>query len=424
MAHDGELRIGIFTDDFYPYSGGVARSVEQQINHLVELGHHVTLFAPRTDFDPPRACAWEALPNWYLPRTPSYLSSLVVSPGAARRIAASHELDVVHSQNERGSIYLTALVAREAGLPHVHTFHSNYAGTHLTSPGPAALNSLTYLPAAGRILRRFARRDSGTPLRTPTSPRAAEDSFHARRDWKSLARLACELDAFTSPATFVRECIVDAAPDLADLAHVVPSGIDQAFLEVTRTRPQDGPIRFLSCSRLGAEKRVDAIIRAYEQIGSEDNELVIIGTGPQEAALKRQAAQVSRGTVRMLGRMENTAQVAQQMADADVFVLASYHFDTQGIVLAEAAATGTPIIYCDERLTVGVSSGNAVLSGRSDAELADAMAALAADPERRAAMSAAGRALGPSLTGRSMAQSYVNVYKQALANRARLSSGR
>lgn len=424
MAHDGELRVGIFTDDFYPYSGGVARSIEQQINHLVELGHHVTLFAPRTDFDPPQACAWESLPNWYIPGTPSYLSSLVVSSGTARRIAASHQLDVVHSQNERGSIYLTALVARAAGLPHVHTFHSNYAGTHLTSPGQAALNSLTYLPAAGRLLRSFARRDSTSPLRTPTTPRAAEDSVHARRDWKSLARLARELDAFTSPASFMKECMVDAAPELADVAHVVPSGIDQAFLDVTRTRGSGGPIRFLSCSRLGAEKRVDAIISAYEQIASDDNELVIIGTGPQEAALKRQAAQVRRGTVRMLGRMENTAQVAQHMADADVFVLASYHFDTQGIVLAEAAATGTPIVYCDERLTVGVGPENAVLCGRSASDLAAAMASLAADPQRRAAMSAAGRALGPSLTGKAMAQSYVDVYRQALAVAPRLRSGR
>ena len=41
------LRIGIFTDDFYPNSGGVARSIELQISELHALGHDVVLFAPR-----------------------------------------------------------------------------------------------------------------------------------------------------------------------------------------------------------------------------------------------------------------------------------------------------------------------------------------------------------------------------------------
>ena len=39
MAAGQPLRIGILTDDFYPHSGGVTRSIEQQIDHLVEHLH-------------------------------------------------------------------------------------------------------------------------------------------------------------------------------------------------------------------------------------------------------------------------------------------------------------------------------------------------------------------------------------------------
>ncbi|MDQ7992768.1 MAG: glycosyltransferase [Propionicimonas sp.] len=408
------MRIGILTDDSYPHSGGVTRSIEQQVEHLVGLGHEVTLFAPKWDFVPPADCGWEALDQWRLPGTPSFLCSLRFSPGRGRRIAAGHDLDVVHSQNERGSLYLGALVAREAGIPHVHTFHSNYVGTHRTTPGISGFNSLTYLPLSGRLLR-LATGDRQSPqVRLPRSEAAGQDSVHARRDWRNLARLAGRVDAFTSPAGYMVECIVEAGPELAGRGHVVPSGVDDIFAAALRSRRDDPTVRFVSCSRLGSEKRVDATVRAFALLDRPDAELVIIGAGPEEAALRRLAGTVRNGRVRFLGRVDDGARVAQEMADADAFVLASYHFDTQGMVLAEAAAAGAPLLYCDERLQVGVGPDNALLVGPEPENLAAGMAVLADDPARRARMSAASRALAPSLTGAAMARAYVAVYRQAI----------
>ena len=407
------LRVGIFTDDFYPHSGGVTRSIEQQIDHLVALGHQVTLFAPRFEFSPPDNCGWEALDYWRLPQTPSYLCSLRVGARLARRIATEHLLDVVHSQNERGSIYLAAQVAAASGVPHVHTFHSNYVGTHRTSPGSSGLNSLTYLPLSGRLLRLASGRGGAPDLRLPPSAAAAEDSAFARRDWRSLARLAHGVDAFTSPARYMIDCLTDAAPSLAGRGHVVASGVAVEFPAATRQRPPSSTTRFVSCGRLGGEKRVDAVIRAFGELGREDAELVIIGDGPELSALQQLAAQVRHGHIQFLGHVDDVSDIAQQVADADVFVLASYHFDTQGMVLAEAAAAGTPILYCDERLSVGVGPDNALLTGPAVAELATGMASLMDDPERRASMARASRELGAGLSGKAMAEAYSAVYRQA-----------
>ena len=82
------LRVGIFTDDFYPESGGVARSIQLQAEQLSEAGHRVTLFAPRIKLSPPPHADWEGLPYWRVPGTPSYLCSLQASPRLAKRIAA------------------------------------------------------------------------------------------------------------------------------------------------------------------------------------------------------------------------------------------------------------------------------------------------------------------------------------------------
>ncbi|MGV8910010.1 MAG: glycosyltransferase family 4 protein, partial [Propionicimonas sp.] len=406
-----ELDIGIFTDDFYPESGGVSRSIQLQVQQLSAAGHRVTLFAPDVHLTPPQECAWEGLPSWRLPGTPSYLCSLPVGRRLARRIAADRPLDLVHSQNERGSIFLAAQVARAAGVPQVHTFHSNYVGTHRTTPVISGLNSVTYLDWAGRWLRRLAGGSGSGEVGFPTDPGSAVDSVFARRDWRSLARIASTVDAFTSPAGFVIDSVVDAsAGTLAGRGRVVPSGVAEAFVRAERKRPRGAVTRFLSCGRLGPEKRVDVILDAFGRLGRDDAELHIVGTGSAEGALRQQAARIRHGKVRFLGHFDDGDLIAQELADADVFVLASYRFDTQGMVLAEAAATGTPILYCDDRLTVGVGPLNSVLTGHEPAELATGMRALLDAPGRLETMSAASRDVGRGLTAAAMRDNYLAVY--------------
>ena len=50
------LRIALISDDIYPASGGIARSIQTQINELVRLGHKVTLLAPRHYLEKPDNC--------------------------------------------------------------------------------------------------------------------------------------------------------------------------------------------------------------------------------------------------------------------------------------------------------------------------------------------------------------------------------
>ena len=411
---ENALDIGIFTDDFYPESGGVSRSIQLQVQQLSEAGHRVTLFAPHVKLTPPQDCAWVGLPTWHVPGTPSFLCSVQTGRRLARRIASDHPLDLVHSQNERGSIFLAAQVARELGVPQVHTFHSNYVGTHRTTPFSSGLNSLTYLDLSGRWLRRIA--GSSGKSGFPGDPDAAADSVFARRDWRSLARLASAVDGFTSPAGYVIDSVVDASGgSLAGRGHVVPSGVPEAFIRAERKRPRGPVIRFLSCGRLGAEKRVDVILDAFGRLGRDDAELHIVGTGSAVGALRQQAARIRHGKVRFLGHFDDADLMAQEIADADVFVLASYRFDTQGLVLSEAAATGTPILYCDDRLTVGVSPLNALLTGHEPGELARGMRELLDAPERLETMSAASRELGRGLTPAAMRDTYLAVYRQAIA---------
>lgn len=407
--------MGFFIDDFYPASGGVARSVQLQVSALTELGHEVTLFVPRAGLEPTGDQPVVPLPTLRLPGTPSFTCSLRFGGREVGAVVEQGMFDVVHSHNERGGMALAAKVARETGAAHVHTFHSNYAGTHSTTPRLAALNSVTFLTLAPLILGSAASDRPTLHTRTPRRELVAERSRLARHDWRNLARFARNVDAFTSPARYVVDSIVDASRgQLADRAHVVATGVPDAFVNARRGRPVgEPPFRFISCGRLSPEKRIDTLIRAFAGL-PDTAELLVVGTGPQEAALRTLADRLAPGRVRFTGHIQHPEAVAQHLADADVFALASHRFDTQGIVLAEAAAAGVPIIYCDDRLDVGVSPENALLTKPSVAGLAAGMQTLMGDPERLARMARASRELGLRLGTRAMAENYLAVYARAI----------
>ncbi|WP_052462574.1 glycosyltransferase [Nigerium massiliense] len=418
----GQLRVAVLTDDFYPDSGGVCRSIELQVAELVRRGHHVTLISPHVNFTPPPHVDYLTVPTWRLPHTPSHLCSLRWSTRLARRLSRRFSFDVVHSQNERGSMLLAAKLARVQGIPHVHTFHSNYAGTHAAVPLGAALVSVAFLPLVVRLLAGASGRAPVAVRRPPVDP--GESSRFAAGDWMALARLASCIDAFTSPAPYVIDTIAAAAgTPTGARGRVVPSGVSGQFVAAERRRGSDGPVRFLSCGRLSAEKRVDQIVRAFNALDRDDVELVVAGGGPDEGQLRALAKQGRPTQVTFTGHIGDVGEVAQTVADADVFVLASYRFDTQGMVLAEAAAAGTPILYCDDRLRVGVGPDNALLVGPDVADLAAGMRALADDRERIAAMAAASATLAPGLTTAAMGERYERVYRDAAARVASETDG-
>lgn len=404
-------------DDFYPYSGGVARSIELQITELAQLGHNVTLFAPDVKFDPPTNVKYKALPAIYIPGTESFLCSVKFGKKTVDSILAEYSFDVVHSQNERGAMFLAASIARKLDIPHVHTFHSNYAGTHTPSPFFAAINSVTYMLLAPIIMKRIRSDKKPGRVRYPRHLVHSEQTKFAKLDWQSVCRLARFTDAFTSPANYIIDGIVDASRgELKDKAFVVPNGINQVFARSVRIRPfDDGIVRYLSAGRLDPEKRVRYIIKAFAKLNKENTELYIMGRGSFENQLHKLAKKLNtKGKIVFLGQYNDPERVANEFANADAYIFASFRFDTQGMVLAEAASAGTPIIYVDDRLKVGVTKENALLTTPSVTGIHQAMKQLYENPKKRIKMSDAGRKMRRSLTPTTMEHRFLDVYQNAI----------
>lgn len=158
----------------------------------------------------------------------------------------------------------------------------------------------------------------------------------------------------------------------------IPNGIDPARLGKPLKRvPAEGDALRLGCiARLSPEKGVDVLIRAMKEV-SEKVMLEIVGTGPQEAALRRLARELGLESRISFRGPEKDIRRAYDRFDA--LVLPSNDNDPFGLVAAEAMTLGLPAIVTDacgiaDYLKHGTDA--LVVQAGSPAELSSAMTSL------------------------------------------------
>ena len=113
------------------------------------------------------------------------------------------------------------------------------------------------------------------------------------------------------------------------------------------------------------------------------------------------------------GHVGSLQKVAQLLCEADVFVLASYRFDNQPIVVPESIVAGVPILYCDDRLDVGLNSCNSLLVDPDTNSIAEGMRQIIEPKLYRRLVEGTKSAvadMSPRVTG----SDYVKFYRQAL----------
>lgn len=201
--------------------------------------------------------------------------------------------------------------------------------------------------------------------------------------------------------------------------HVVPMG---ALLPSIDDRPVREEDQFLFVGRLAEKKGVDIAIRALAMCPK--GRLLVVGSGPEEPALRNLTQTLNlTNRVTFAGRMEK-ADVFRALQRALALVIPSRvakggDKDGTPVVLAEAAATGTPVIASElaglaEQVQPGVTG--LLVTPESVEELASAMAMLLDHPEKAGDMGSTAREAfeyGP-LNIRTTAQRYAEVLEQVL----------
>lgn len=187
-------------------------------------------------------------------------------------------------------------------------------------------------------------------------------------------------------------------PGDRDKLHVIRCGIETGRMPpATRRVPACGePLEILSVGRLSPEKGHLGLLEAFAEVVQRglDARLVLIGSGPEEAAIRAAVrARGLSGRVELAGKQPES-RVLAAMARAHLFVLSSL-MEGLPVVLMEALALELPVIAPAitgiPELVVDGETGLLFTAGCWD-ELADRMWTAARDPDLRARLASAGRA--------------------------------
>jgi glycosyltransferase involved in cell wall biosynthesis len=175
---------------------------------------------------------------------------------------------------------------------------------------------------------------------------------------------------------------------------VVPPGIDLERFPVVGGREPGRPPTALFFANLRAHKGVFTLLDAWERVALAlpGARLLVAGGGPEAGRVaERVAASPAGTTIELLGPVQREG-IAALMARADVFCHPA-HGEPFGTSAVEAMASGLPVVATAAGGLAHVVPDDAGLKvPPADAPaLAAALVALLGDPERRAAMAAAGR---------------------------------
>lgn len=319
------MRVGIFTDTYYPEVNGVANSTYQLKNTLEKLGHTVYVFTVTN----PDAPAVEK--NVYRIKSVPFVllkeRRVGYSP-AFKWIATIRalNLDLIHTQTEFTLGHLGRCMSHVLQIPMVHTYHTIYEDyTHyLKVPGNEKLKG---------IIKTFSRYCCNQAKSVIVPSRKVEDLL--------------EEYGVQTPI-----CIQPTGVNTDKFRQVNEEVVNQ--LKKTYGLTETDHI-LLSIGRVSEEKNIMEILNFLPGLIRRDAnlKLLVVGDGPQREALQERARKLGIEAYVIFTGMVSWDTIQNYYALGDAFVCASVS-ETQGLTYIEALAAGKPLLVRQDKCLEGV----------------------------------------------------------------------
>jgi len=369
------VRIAVITESFPPDVNGVAHCVLRVAEHLVQRGHHPLVIAPRPADYLPRPDGALPYPVVRMPSLPmpGYPGFRIAAAGSGLRAALTgHGTELVHLASPFMLGGGGAFVAGRLRLRMVAVYQTDM---------PSYARAYRFGPAGQAAAWRRVRRIHNAADRTLAPSTAAAASLHAhgiQRVW--LWGRGVDTVRF-DPAKRSGQLRAELAPNGEVLAGYV--------------------------GRLAPEKRIELLAHVATLPGVR---LVVIGSGPAEAAARR-----AMPAAVFLGQRQGE-ELARIYASLDVFVHSGPH-ETFGQTLQEAAASGLPVVAPaagGPLDLVGDGVTGFLVPPCDPGALANAVAGLAADAGLRASQGRAARQRVLDRTWTALGDELIGHYEAAL----------
>lgn len=313
------MNILMISDVFFPRINGVSTSIETFRRGLAGRGVHSTLIAPDYPAAPAATDELLRIPSRFIPLDPE--DRMMRRAPIRAQIDGLHarNFDLVHIHTPFVAHYAGLEIARALGIPCVATYHTFFE--------EYLFHYVPFLPK--HWLRALARR---------------------------FSRVQCNaLDAVIVPSRAMADTL--AAYGVTRPVEILPTGIPAEQFQdgeghYFRSRygiPQDARL-LLFVGRVAHEKNIGFLLDMVDRLRRTDDKvlLLITGEGPALPGLRATCEQRNLGGhVRFLGYLDRHSELHDCYRAADLFVFAS-RTETQGLVLLEAMALGTPVVALAE----------------------------------------------------------------------------
>lgn len=309
------MRIGLFSDAYYPDINGVVSSVATLKDALEKLGHTVFVISNHKGTNIDYSDHILRLPGIELKKFYGYkLSSPIQFKGA--EYIHEMNLDIIHINTEAGIGMFARLMAKQCQIPIVYTYHTMYEDyTHYLNPLDIELVD----EGEKLIIRKFSKYwvNHSEAVIAPSQ--------------KTKNRLL-EYGA-TSPIFVV--------PTGLDLSHFDRSKLDPSILASIRSSlnltKDDHVVTFVG--RIAKEKAIDIPIKALSLCKDQSIHLVIVGKGTDLEFYQNLAKELKVDDRVHFTGMIDKPMVPYYYSAFDCFVSASTS-ETQGMTYIEALASG------------------------------------------------------------------------------------
>lgn len=304
------MKIAMMTNNYKPFVAGVPISIERLAQSLKEQGHEVVVFAPSYDGQQEESDVVR-----YKALLKGVAGGFSVPDSLDRRIEHKFRegnFDLIHVHHPmligRTALYLS----RKYQVPLVFTYHTRYE-QYLHYIGLSKLKNV--IPA---YIRSYTR--------------------------------GC--DMVLAPTPLMKNYLQQLWPGTE--VEVLPTGLPESSFHPDEERARalrkelTGDKKYLFCTvaRLAMEKNLIFLLRCmklYKEVQGDNFRLALIGDGPQRRELEKRAAEFGlEKEVVFVGKVPN-AEIKNYCHAADLFLFPSLT-ETQGIVLLESMAAGTPVL--------------------------------------------------------------------------------
>ena len=320
------MKIAVFTDTYLPQINGVVTSTVTFVREFEKMGHEVLIIAPQLKGAKESTSKVWRLPAFPFPFQPEYN---IVAPISKELVTfKSLKIDLIHAQTPFSMGLLALYFGKRFKIPVVHTYHTFF------------VEYAHYVPVLPqRLVKELAKFkwfcNSCEYLVVPTK------------------RMAEKLPEYGIETPMQ---VIPTGIDLAEIRKSTAKEVKE-FRAVYDIAPNKKVLIFVG--RIGKEKNVFFLLDSFVKILKKvpNTVLFIAGDGPEREHLEKKARELGVFENIIFAGYVDHQKIFVAFKMADVFVFPS-KTETQGLVLLEGLAAGTPGVCIDAMGVADILKGS------------------------------------------------------------------